>query len=281
MAAVIERYAALGNVYAVVAAAEAPPTRAAAVARRLCRRPNERWADGILVGRRSGDAAFTLRIYNPDGSEAEMSGNGVRIFAYHQWQHLPELPSMLQIETRAGPVTCRLAADRTTVSATLGRVSFDSRQVPVAGPPREVLDEPLTVDGVALRISAATVGNPHCVVTGVAPSPSLARRLGPILEHLPMFPSRTNVQFMRVISADAIAIEIWERGAGYTSSSGSSATAAAAVAHRLGHCGRDIAVQMAGGVLRVALTPTLAATIAGPITLLEADLLRFDDSDAT
>jgi diaminopimelate epimerase len=95
-----------------------------------------------------------------------------------------------------------------------------------------------------LTFCAATIGNPHCVVLWDSPTPEDARRLGPLLEVDPHFPNRTNVQFMRVVNRNNIQIEIWERGAGYTLASGSSSTAAAAVARRLGLCDTDITVHM-------------------------------------
>ena len=120
--------------------------------------------------------------------------------------------------------------------------------------------------GQAFKFCAATVGNPHCVILSEAPTAEDARRYGPSIETDARFPNRTNVQFMKVIDNENIRIEIWERGAGYTLASGSSATAAAAVAHRLGLCGTNIRVHMPGGILQISLEDDFSATMSGSVT---------------
>jgi len=124
----------------------------------------------------------------------------------------------------------------------------------------------MNVDGDSLTFCAATVGNPHCVVLSEDPTPHQAHRYGPLIEVDPRFPNRTNVQFMRVMDRNNIQIEVWERGAGYTLASGSSSTAAAAVAHKLGLCDWDITVHMPGGDLRIQINNRFSATMTGPVT---------------
>jgi diaminopimelate epimerase len=116
----------------------------------------------------------------------------------------------------------------------MGRVSFDSAKIPVSGAPREVLNEKITIQGRTFTFCAATIGNPHCVIPLPEISPELAKQYGPDLEVHPNFPRKTNVQFLKVRDRANIQIEIWERGAGYTLASGSSSSASAAVAHKLG-----------------------------------------------
>ena len=140
------------------------------------------------------------------------------------------------VDTAGGLVTAQVAQDGRMVTVEMGRVSFDSREIPVAGPPREVLNETLLAGATELRYCAATLGNPHCVVLREQVSAEEAQRLGPLIERDARFPRRSNVQFMQVIDRSQVRIEIWERGAGYTLASGSSSCAAAAVAHRLGLC---------------------------------------------
>ena len=148
----------------------------------------------------------------------------------------------------------------------MGKVSFESQSIPVAGPPREVLNEEICVDGKNFRFCAATIGNPHCVILTNEPSPLDAKRYGAVIENDSRFPKRTNVQFMKVIDQGNIQIEIWERGAGYTLASGSSSTAAAAVAYKLGLCGPDIIVHMPGGNLEINFRDGFLATMTGPVT---------------
>jgi len=134
------------------------------------------------------------------------------------------------------------------------------------GEPREVLNEEIEFDGQILKFCAATVGNPHCVVFSDEPTPKDARRFGPLLEVDLRFSNRTNVQFMKVVDRDNIQIEIWELGAGYTLASGSSSTAAAAVAHKQRLCDSDITVHMPGGDIQIQFNDGFHATITGPVT---------------
>src|SRR5206468_5759584 len=113
---------------------------------------------------------------------------------------------------------------------------------------------------------AATIGNPHCVLPLPEISPELARKYGPILETHASFPKRTNVQLMKVLDRKNIQIEIWERGAGYTLASGSSSSASAAVAHRLGFCGRSIRVRMPGGEIAIEIGKDFSILMTGPVT---------------
>jgi diaminopimelate epimerase len=208
---------------------------------------------------------FGLRLFNPDGSEFKISGNGLRIFARYLWDRELVQYQPFIIVTPAGSVTAQVLGDGYTVTIEMGHISFDSRRIPVAGPPREVLNENITVDGQALRYCAATIGNPHCVVLQDNVSPEQARHWGPLIENDPRFPNRTNVQFMTVIDRAHIRIEIWERGVGYTLASGSSSCAAAAVAHRLGLCDDRIAVHVPGGTINIAIAQDWSVTMTGPV----------------
>jgi diaminopimelate epimerase len=235
---------------------------------RICDRHRGVGADGILV--HEGGAPPRVRIWNPDGTQAEKSGNGLRIFARWLFDRGRAGAQPFEVHTAGGAVTCRVAEGGRSVQVDMGRVSFDSAEIPVAGPRREVLDEPLALAGETLRISAATIGNPHCVVLRASLSADDARRLGPLLERHPLFPNRTNVQLVRVDGPDRIALEIWERGAGHTLASGSSACAAAAVAHRLGRVGRRVTAAMPGGELAIEIGDGFAVRMTGAITAVAA-----------
>ena len=261
------KYHALGNDYLVCDPKdwqlELTPPRI----RRFCDRHFGAGSDGILYGPLpAADNAFALRIFNPDGSEAEKSGNGLRIFTRYLWDSGRISLHPFQVVTKGGIVTCRVIADSLLVEVAMGQVSFDSREIPVTGAPREVLREEMKVAGVTVCYCAATIGNPHCVVLNQAVTPETAYRLGPGLETEPRFLHRTNVQFLEVLDPGTIRLEIWERGAGYTLASGSSASAAAAVARRLGLCGPDITVRMPGGDLKVRISPDYHITQTGPVT---------------
>jgi len=261
------KYHALGNDYIVLR----PNTFGVALSpdrvRVICHRNYGIGSDGILYGPiESAVCDFGLRIFNPDGSEAEKSGNGLRIFARSLYDEGLVNERPFSVETPGGSVSCTVEKGGRTVTVQMGEVSFDSRRIPVAGPPREVLNEAICVGGQTFTFCAATIGNPHCVVLSNAPTPSEARQYGPLIEHDPRFPNRTNVQFMQVMDRGNIQIEIWERGAGYTLASGSSSTAAAAVAHKLGFCDQDITVHMPGGKIRIQFSDGFFATMTGSVT---------------
>jgi diaminopimelate epimerase len=268
----LTKYEGLGNDYLVVEAAVLPRPLDAALVRRLCDRHRGVGSDGILVvepPRARGVAAVV--IWNPDGSQAEKSGNGLRIVA--RWLHdvgrVGDEPFVL--ETAGGPVRCRV--DGEDLDVDMGAVSFDARVIPVAGAAREVVDEPLELEGRALRITAVTIGNPHCVVVCEDVSEARARALGPLLERHPLFPNRTNVQLARVLDRHAIRLEIWERGAGYTLASGTSSCAAAAACVRLGHCASPVTVHMPGGRLAVRVAADWQVGMTGPAARVYAATL--------
>ncbi len=250
------KYHGLGNDYIVVNPADLSSKLTTQQIRRICDRRYGAGSDGIVLGPLpAASADFGLRIFNPDGSEAEKSGNGLRIFARYLWDRGLVGDAPFTVATAGGVVIAHVQQAGRLVTVEMGRVSFDSREIPVAGPPREVLNETMQAGDTVLRYCAATLGNPHCVVLREQVSADEAQRLGPLVETDARFPRRTNVQFMQVLDHARLRIEIWERGAGYTLASGSSACAAAAVAHRLGLCDAQVTVSMPGGQLEVSIAP--------------------------
>ncbi len=285
----ISKYQALGNDYLVCdssAFAAASLTRRAI--QRICDRHFGVGSDGILVGSLTQtDQAFHLRILNPDGSEAEKSGNGLRIYAKYLWDLGIVQDEAFRVATLGGIVQCRVGASGGDIDVEMGQVSFLSTDIPMTGPPREVLREVIRVASASasasasdedetVEISAATIGNPHCVVLRNRLDVQDVCRLGPLLEHAKDFPERTNVQFMRVLDRSTIQIEIWERGAGYTLASGSSSSAAAAVARRLGFVDNQVAVRMPGGELQITLDDSFRVRMVGPASKV-ADVVLADE----
>jgi len=262
------KYHALGNDYIVLDPADFPSwgTPSLERIRVVCHRNYGVGSDGILWGPiASPKADFGLRIFNPDGSEAEKSGNGLRIFSRYLFDQGRPRGATFTVETPGGVVRSEIKDQGRLITVEMGRVSFDSARIPVVGAQREVLAEPIEIQGRTFTFSAATIGNPHCVLPVDDLSPELARRYGPDLEVHPLFPKRTNVQFLRVIDRSTIQIEIWERGAGYTLASGSSSSAAAAVAHRLGLVDRSVTVQMPGGQIGIEIGDGFAITMTGTV----------------
>jgi len=257
------KYHALGNDYLVIPCAYLEQTQII----RICHRNYGVGADGILLGPLETESCdFGLRIFNPDGSEAEKSGNGLRIFSRYLWDEGLVQDQPFTVETLGGVATCQVEDGGKVVSVEMGKVIFDGSKIPVYGGAREVLREWMKIANREFEFCAATVGNPHCVVLCDDITPELAKCYGPLIENEARFPNRTNVQFMQVIDRANIRIEIWERGAGYTLASGSSSTAAAAVAYRLGLCDADISVHMPGGKIDISLSTNFYARMRGPVT---------------
>jgi diaminopimelate epimerase len=261
------KYHALGNDYLVLDPADCPSVPDTPRIQRICHRNFGVGSDGILYGPLpSAKAPFALRIFNPDGSEAEKSGNGLRIFSRYLWDGKRVGGEEFAIETLGGLVRSQVRDDGRSVRVEMGQVSFWSDRIPVTGPRREVLGEKIQVSEATFTYCAATVGNPHCVIPLPEVTAGMARTHGPGLEVHPNFPKRTNVQFMQVLDRSNIRIEIWERGAGYTLASGSSSSAAAAVAHKLGLCDRSITVHMPGGRIRIDIKEEFSILMTGPVT---------------
>ncbi|MCS6781734.1 MAG: diaminopimelate epimerase [Gloeomargarita sp. SKYBB_i_bin120] len=266
MAVPFWKYQALGNDYLVLDPAQGGDILQPWLVERLCHRHFGVGADGVLLGPLPApNADFGVRIFNPDGSEAEKSGNGLRIFARYLWDRGLVGEAPFQVQTLGGRVSVQVQQQGRQVQVDMGRVSFRSRLIPVTGPDREVLQEPIAVGDQTFTFAAATIGNPHCVILVPETSPTLAQTYGPAIENHPLFPQRTNVQFMQVVSRQRLRLEIWERGAGYTLASGSSSSAAAAVAYRLGLCDPEVTVEMPGGELQIRIAPDLAVTLTGPV----------------
>ncbi len=263
------KYHALGNDYIVLNPADFPewsPAPTAGQIRVVCHRNFGVGSDGILWGPLpSQQSQFGLRIFNPDGSEAEKSGNGLRIFSRFLWDQGLVRDSEFSVETPGGHVASVIREQGRLITVAMGRVSFNSRDIPIVGDSREVLNEKITILDREFTFCAATIGNPHCVIPLAEVSATLAHRYGPHLETHPNFPRKTNVQFLQVRDRGNIQIEIWERGAGYTLASGSSSSAAAAVAHRLGLVDRKVTVHMPGGQIGIEIGDQFAITMTGTV----------------
>jgi diaminopimelate epimerase len=259
------RYHALGNDYIVMRRRDLSCELTSAAVQRICHRNFGVGSDGILVHEEDKDGLISLRIFNPDGSEAEKSGNGLRIFARYLWDNGFVSGEPFKVHTAGGVVTAQVAARGRQVTVEMGRVRFLSTAIPVVGPEREVINETLSIGGKEYTFSSATIGNPHCVVTNADVTPEEACRIGPVIETHSNFPNRTNVQLLKVINRNTIQLEIWERGAGYTLASGSSSSAAASVARRLGLVDNDVTVVMPGGTLSICLTDSYDVTMTGPV----------------
>lgn len=247
------KYHALGNSYLILDTAVIPTP---GQIQTLCHPAFGIGADGVLIGAPDPhqENRFTLRIFNPDGSEAEKSGNGLRIFARYLWDDLDIDDQPFTIATAGGTVTAQVQDPHKDVTTNLGQLQWVTE------------NGTLNIAGEQMRYDAVSLGNPHCVLILPHTTALFAQTHGPLIEKHPAFPQRTNVQFVEVIDEQTLKLEIWERGAGYTLSSGSSSGAATAVAHHLGLCERTVQVQMPGGNMQVTLSETDEVLISGPVT---------------
>lgn len=262
----------LGNDYLVLEAGAAPPP--AGVVRALCDRHRGVGADGVLVGDPTprGEAAAALRIFNPDGTEAEKSGNGLRIFA--AWLHLTGRVDDAPFRVRLPGEVVEMRVEGpgspgfVIVDVAMGRASFRAGDVgfTAAGADAEVMGSPLMLgdDGGEVAVHLVSMGNPHCVLFPDAVEPAALRRLGPLIQAHSAFPAGVNVQLARVLGPGRIEALIWERGAGETLASGSSACAVAAAARRSGRAEGDaFVVEMPGGDVEVRLSPGYDVRLRG------------------
>ena len=262
----------LGNDYIVVDPDELDFRLTPGNIRAVCDRNRGVGSDGILALAPSVAADFGLRIYNPDGSEAEKSGNGLRIFGRYLYAVQKTRRKQFSVETRGGLVRIELHIDRHgeagAATVGMGRATFAPKALPCALEVAELIEQPIAVGKERFRFTGVSVGNPHCVIFkpgGQAWTREDLLRLGPKLENHRIFPRRTNVQLAVPTGPHEIFILIWERGAGETQASGSSSCAAACAAVRLGLVVPPVRVNAPGGTLHIDVSAGFELTMQGPV----------------
>ncbi len=241
------------NDFVYVDARRGFPGDPAALAPFLCDRHRGIGADGLILLLDSERADCRMKIYNADGSVAEMCGNGIRGFAKFVLDRGLVARVPLRVETDAGIKVVLPERERgrvARVAVDMGPPVWDGRSIPVDAD-GEVIERPLEVGGREYRVTCVSMGNPHCVVfvDDVAALPLAT--LGPRFEHHPFFPRRVNTEFIRVAGPDTLEMRVWERGAGETLACGTGACAAAVAAARTGRTGRQVRVALPGGRLEI------------------------------
>ena len=229
------------------------PADPALLAPRICDRHRGIGADGLILLLDSSSADCRMRIFNADGSTAEMCGNGIRGFAKYVLDHGLVRADPLRVETDAGVKTVSVRRDGGTVASItvdMGPPEWDGRRIPVDAD-GTILERPLAVNGRSWTVSCVSMGNPHCVVFVDDPGTLALAEIGPAFERHPFFPRRVNTEFIAVESKERLRMRVWERGAGETLACGTGACAAAVVAARTGRTGRHVTVALPGGELEI------------------------------
>lgn len=261
----------LGNDYIVLDLLHPTSPPSPAALRLLCD-PHEGLAgDGVLVRVPAPPPAFGLRIFNPDGSEAEKSGNGVRIFV-RALLHAGLISTSADLLTPGGPVKARVISstglEPVQIEADMGAPEHRAARIPFHSDTEEALDVPLNLSADTVVGSAVSMGNPHFVIFTAQLNDDTVSRLGPQIERHPRFPNRTNVQWAQVVHPGCVQVRIWERGAGVTRASGSSSCAVVAAGIRTGRLATAVSVQMPGGTLAVRMDERGHLLQTGPVALI-------------
>jgi len=260
----------LGNDYLFLDGLAAPlPADLPALARAMSDRHFGPGADGIITIERGAAAPLRMRMWNADGSEGQMCGNGIRGFAKLCYERGYAAGSeSFPVETGAGVLSPTVYAEDGQVHRVrvdMGEPRFRRSQIPMEGPAgSECLDEPMEFGGERVRLSAVSMGNPHAVVFVEDTERAPVRSLGPRIERDPCFPQRVNVEFVRVEQGDRLHMRVWERGSGETLACGTGACAAVVAAARTGRAGRSAAVQLLGGELAIEWAANNHVFMTGP-----------------
>lgn len=249
---ILKKYHGLGNDYLILDPNKNELTLQTRKIEMLCRRNFGVGADGILYGPFEENGKWKFRIFNPDGSEAESSGNGIRIFAKYLLDEGYVSDRKITLEMVSGEAEIEfLKEDGGLIRVNMGKPVYAGKELPMTGLEGEVVNAHLRFQDNDYNTTCLSVGNPNCVIMLEEVTPQKAKMLGPLVEQASYFPNRINMQLCKVLDRENIAIEIYERGAGYTLASGTGACAAAAAARRMGLVDDRVTVHMPGGNLLV------------------------------
>ncbi len=277
---IFKKYHGLGNDYLVYDCLknEAQPT--GPMIKAVCDRNFGLGSDGMLIGPVMQNGMPSVRIFNPDGSEAEKSGNGVRIFSAYLRDAGYVTGDSFDLMTLGGIVNVAFLDEAgRTMRVSMGRLSFDSADIGAVDTPKTLVDVPLEFGGKEYRCTCVSIGNPHCVIPMDEISKERICEIGQYSETAKYFPNHINTQIVKVLDRNNIQIEIFERGAGYTLASGSSSCAAAGAVYKLGLADSQIKVHMPGGMLNIEVQPSMDVFMTGPVVYVGTMLLSEDFFD--
>lgn len=247
------KYSGLGNDFILVNGFKEKIQNPFAAAQKLCDRHLGIGADGLVLVLPSQTADLCMKIYNSDGSEAEMCGNASRCVPLFAIKEGITNQISLTLETLAGPIKTEITdLQLGLVSVDMGIPRLLRGQIPMTGDPTDTaVDVPLEVGGAVRYGTAVSMGNPHFVMFGPDVEHALVRELGPQIENHPAFPAKTNVEFVSVVDPQTLRMRVWERGAGITRACGTGACASVVAAVINGKTGRKVTVKLDGGDLYI------------------------------
>jgi len=259
----------LGNEYIVIDSENIDFKLSVPAIKRLCNIHFGIGSDGIVMKVPAKKADFGFRVFNPDGSEAEKSGNGLRIFCKYLFDYGFAKKKQFSVETLTDVVRADIVREKDgkaeIITIDMGKANFKSREIPVNSDKSEFIGEKITAGDRTFEVNCVSVGNPHCVVVKDHLDEEEIKKYGPFLENHPLFPNRINVQFAKPVSKNEARILIFERGAGYTLASGSSSCAAASVLVRKGLVDRDLTMYMQGGTLKISIDENWNIRMTGEV----------------
>jgi diaminopimelate epimerase len=225
--------------------------------KRLCNIHFGIGSDGIVMHVPSKKADFGFRVYNPDGSEAEKSGNGLRILCKYLYDYGYAKSKRFSVETLKEVVFAEIIEEKNgkaeLIKVDMGKAVFTSKDIPVNSSSPEFIGQKIRVGDKEFEVNCVSVGNPHCVILKEELDEDEIKKYGPMLENHVLFPNRINVQFAKVLSKNDAQIMIWERGAGFTRASGSSSCAASSVLVKKGLIDRNLTMHMIGGNMKISI----------------------------
>ncbi len=219
------------------------------LARRMCDRRFGVGADGLILALPSQVAELRMLFFNPDGTQAEMCGNGIRCLARFARRERMVTKDCFRIETGAGIKEIEMRDNQVRVD--MGAPILAPANIPVNLPGEKVLNHPIEVDGRKFGITCVSMGNPHCVIFVSALDDQLVQGIGPMIEKHPLFPKKTNTEFIQVLNTQELRMRVWERGAAETMACGTGACASAVAAVLNGKTGRNVTVHLLGGDLQI------------------------------
>lgn len=258
----------LGNDYVYVNCFEEKIDHPVELAEAVSKRHFAIGADGLILIGPSKKADVRMRVFNADGSEAEMCGNGIRCVAKYTYEHKlakarkslkvpgqPPCPASLKIETSRGILTLGLIIDDSDkvsqVCVNMGEPILEAARIPVTIPAKNIIDQPMQFQSHAFVMTCVSMGNPHAVFFRENIGPAELQKFGPVIEHHSIFPNRVNVHFVKVNNTEEFTMGTWERGSGITLACGTGACAAAVAAALTNRCDRQVTAHLPGGDLRL------------------------------